>query len=249
VNKVLDDILSYKREYIKKIKIEGERNRKIHHLKDNIREDKINIIAEIKSSSPSAGFINDIDLNGILPVYNQYASAISVLTDEKFFGGSFERLKAVADRTNLPVLCKDFVIDEVQIDKAYVCGADMILLIVRILEDEKLEKLYAYAKNLKLDVLMELHTAQEVERIKRLQPKIIGVNSRDLNTLSISLERAKKILQSIDFNTLKIAESGIKTKEDISYLKNDCNAFLIGETLIKNYNGLEETFLEFLNCC
>ncbi len=249
MNKVLEDIISYKKEYIKTITVTGERNRKMHRLEDSIKDGKINIIAEIKASSPSAGFINNIDLNEILPVYMQYSSAISVLTDEKFFGGSFERLKTVADRTSLPVLCKDFIIDKVQIDKAYVCGADMILLITRILDDEKLEELYDYAKSLGLDVLVEIHTIQEVERIKGLQPKITGVNSRDLDTLSISLERAKKILKSIDFNTLKIAESGIKTKEDIAYLKESCSAFLIGETLVKNSNGLKETFLEFLNCC
>ncbi len=249
MNKVLENILSYKKEYIKTIEVKGERNRKIHRLENNIKDGKINIIAEIKSSSPSAGFINNIDLNEILPVYTQYASAISVLTDEKFFGGSFERLKAVADKTSLPILCKDFIIDKLQIDKAYVCGADMILLIVRILNDEKLEKLYGYAKNLGLDVLMEVHTIEEAERIKKIGPKITGVNSRDLDTLTISLKRAKKILKSIDFSTLKIAESGIKTKEDIAYLKESCNAFLIGETLIKNSDGLKETFLEFLNCC
>jgi len=238
---LLDEILKNKKEEIKKISIKETRDRKLRHLSDYFN-DNINIIAEIKGSSPSAGFLNEINLKDILDAYLKYAKAISVLTDEKFFSGSFERLSEVCNRVNIPVLCKDFIIDKVQVDKAYACGADIVLLIVRILDDKKLNELYDYAKELGLDVLVEVHSLEELERIKRMAPAIVGVNSRDLDTLEISLERAKNILDSIDFKTVKIAESGIRTKEDIDYLRTSCNGFLIGEALIKNLSNLETEF-------
>ncbi len=246
---VLNDIISYKKAFIKNIKPQVKRKRRFHRLKDFINQDKINIIAEFKSASPSAGFIKEINFDKIIPVYARYASAISVLTDEKFFKGSFEKLKYVADRVELPVLCKDFIIDKIQIDKAYECGADIVLLIVKILDDEQIAELYTYAKNLNLDVLVEIHSIDEIERINKFKPEIIGVNSRNLDTLSVSLKRAKEILNKVDSSAIKIAESGIKTRDDINFLKDSCNMFLIGETLIKNAEKIDETFRELLNCC
>lgn len=242
---LLDEILENKKEEIKHLSVGETRNRKLHHLSDYFN-DNINIIAEIKGSSPSAGFLNKINLEEILDVYSKYAHAISVLTDKKFFSGSFERLSEVCGRVNMPVLCKDFIIDRVQIDKAYACGADIVLLIVRILDDERLNELCDYAEGLGLDVLVEVHSLSELERIKKIKPSIVGVNSRDLDTLEISLERAKNILDDIDFKTLKIAESGIKTQEDIDYLRTSCSGFLIGEALIKNLRGLENKFLSLI---
>ncbi len=246
MNSLLEKILLNKRYEIRYIKANGERNRKIYHLKDYLKKDSVNIIAEIKSRSPSAGFLRNIDLDEILPVYGRYASAVSVLTDEKFFGGSFNLLKKIADAIKLPVLCKDFIINEVQIDKAYECGADIVLLIVRILNDEALNNLYRYAKKLGLDVFVEVHSLSELERVKFLMPKIVGVNSRDLDTLEISLERVGDILDSMDFETIKIAESGIKTKDDVNFLKNRCDGFLIGEALMKHGDNLEDRFLSLL---
>ncbi len=243
---ILDEILDYKKEYIKTITLEGKRTRKSHCLKDYIKRDKINIIAEIKESSPSAGFIGRINLDEILPVYSEYACAVSVLTDEKFFGGSFDKLRYVADSVNLPILCKDFIIDEIQIDKAYLSGADMVLLIARLLSADRLKELYDYAKNMGLDILMEVHSSAELDKISNLKPDIVGVNSRDLDTLSISLERVKGILGNINFDAIKIAESGIKTKKDMDYLKDSCDGFLIGEVLMKNVDNLKEKFLEFI---
>ena len=242
---LLDEILKNKKEEIKNISIKETRDRKLHHLSDYFNGD-INIIAEIKGSSPSAGFLGEIDLKEILDAYLKYAKAISVLTDEKFFSGSFERLSEVCSRVDIPVLCKDFIIDKVQIKKAYVCGADIVLLIVRILDDKKLNELYNYAKELGLDLLVEVHSLEELERIRRMSPAIVGVNARDLDTLGISLERAKNILDSIDFKTIKIAESGIRTKEDIDYLKTSCDGFLIGEALMKNLSNLEAEFLDLI---
>ena len=242
---LLDEILREKQLEVKGLKVSGERKRGFYRLKDSFKKGKINIVAEIKQSSPSAGFIKDINLDSVLKVYNRYAKGISVLTDRKFFGGSYKLLKEVSERTNLPVLCKEFIIDKRQIDMAYVCGADMVLLIVRILDDELLKELYDYAIGLGLDVLVEVHSKVELERIKKLKPSILGVNSRDLDTLKISLERAKGILESVDFECFRIAESGIKTKSDIEFLKSSCDGFLIGETLLKS-GDIEAKFKELL---
>ncbi len=242
---ILEVILKHKVKEIETLKINEKRTRPVRHLNNYFKPHEINIIAEIKLSSPSAGFIKDINVKHAISIYSRYSKGISVLTDKKFFGGGFEFLEEISGITHLPVLCKDFIIDEKQIDKAFACGADIILLIVRILDDKKLKVLYNYAKNKGLDVLVEIHSFEELERIKQLKPSIVGVNSRDLDTLQISLERAKKILKSIDFNCIKIAESGIKNKDNIEYLMDACNGFLIGEALLKSEN-IEEKFLELL---
>ncbi len=242
---LLDEILREKRLEVEGLKVSGERKRGFYRLKDSFKKGKINIVAEIKQSSPSAGFIKDINLDSVLKVYNRYAKGISVLTDRKFFGGSYELLKEVSERTNLPVLCKGFIIDKRQIDMAYVHGADIVLLIVRILEDRALEELYDYSIGLGLDVLVEVHSKVELDRVKKLKPAILGVNSRDLDTLDISLRRAKDILESVDFECLRIAESGIRTRADVEFLKSSCDGFLIGEALLKSDN-IEEKFKELM---
>ncbi len=242
---LLDEILKEKRLEVKKLKVSGERKRGFHRLKDSFKKGEVNIVAEIKQSSPSAGFISEIDLDCVLDVYNRYAKGISVLTDRKFFGGSFELLQSVAERTELPVLCKEFIIDKRQIDMAYVSGADIVLLIARILDGSQLDELYGYASDLGLDVLVEVHSMEELKKVKGLKPAILGVNSRDLDTLEISLERAKGILDSVDFECLRIAESGIKTREDVEFLKSSCDGFLIGETILKSGN-IEAKFRELM---
>ena len=242
---LLDEILKEKRLEVKGLKVSGERKRGFYRLENSFKEGEVNIIAEIKQSSPSAGFIKEIDVNGVLDVYDRYAKGVSVLTDSKFFGGSFELLRSVAKRTELPVLCKEFIIDKKQIDKAYVFGADIVLLIVRILDDALLEELYVYASYLGLDVIVEVHSKEELGRVKGLKPAILGVNSRDLDTLEISLERAKDILESVDFECLRIAESGIRTRADVEFLRDSCDGFLIGEALLRSDN-IEEKFKELM---
>ncbi len=242
---LLDEILKEKRAEVEKIKVNGERGKGLKRIKNSFKNGEVNIIAEIKQSSPSAGFLREIEVDSVLDVYNRYAKGISVLTDKKFFGGSFELLKRVAKETELPVLCKEFIIDKKQIDMAYISDADIVLLIAKILDDELLKELYDYASNLGLDVLVEVHSKEELKRVEDLKPAILGVNSRNLDTLEISLERAKDILKSADFECLKIAESGIKTKADIEFLKGSCDGFLIGETLLKS-GDIEAKFRELL---
>lgn len=206
-----------------------------------LKED-VNIIAELKRKSPSAGDIGEIDDERIA-LYSRYATAISILTDNTYFGGSFEVLADVADKIDLPILCKDFFIDTVQIDLAYSKGADLILLIARILDKEHLKDLYGYARGLGLNCLVEIHTAGELEKIADLNAEIVGVNVRDLDTLAIDLERGKEILSRVSA-PVRVAESGIKSRKDIEGFCN-ANCFLIGETLMRSQN-LESTFRELL---
>jgi indole-3-glycerol phosphate synthase len=208
-----------------------------------VADGQINIIAELKRKSPSAGFIADIDDNRIT-VYSKYAKAISVLTDKAFFGGSMEFLTEVAQLTPLPVLCKDFIIDPVQIDAAYSAGADLVLFIVRILNDQDLATLYAHAKGMGLECLVELHAPSEIPRISCISPAVVGVNARDLDTLHIDLDYASTMLKQVQ-SQVRVAESGIKTRDDINRLKEWANVFLIGETLMRSTN-LESTFEDLL---
>jgi indole-3-glycerol phosphate synthase len=202
----------------------------------------INIIAELKRKSPSAGELGKIDDERIR-LYSIYAVAISILTDHTYFGGNFEVLADVADKIDLPILCKDFFIDTVQIDLAHSMGADLILLIARILDKERLKDLYGYARGLGLNCLVEVHTAGELEKIADLNAEIVGVNARDLDTLAIDLDRGKEILSRVSAS-VRVAESGIKSRKDIEGFCN-ANCFLVGETLMRSKN-LESTFRELL---
>ena len=207
----------------------------------SLKED-VNIIAELKRKSPSAGDIGEINDERIA-LYSRYAAAISILTDVTYFGGSFEVLADVADKIDLPILCKDFFIDTVQIDLAYSMGADLILLIARILDKEQLKDLYSYARGLGLNCLVEIHAAGELEKIADLNAEIVGVNARDLDTLMIDLERGKEILSRVSA-PVRVAESGIKSRKDIEGFHN-VNCFLIGEALMRAQD-LEATFRELL---
>jgi indole-3-glycerol phosphate synthase len=207
-------------------------------------DDEINIIAELKRKSPSAGFIGEITAAGI-ETYSTYAKAISVLTDGMYFGGTFSLLSEVAGQTHLPILCKDFVIDPVQIDLAYASGADVVLLIARILTKEELEHLYGHAHRLGLACLVELHDARDLEKTAGLKPHIVGVNARNLDTLEMDIGAAASLMPVVDA-PVRIAESGIRSRRDIERMSRaGANGFLIGETLMRSEN-LEATFKELI---
>ena len=204
------------------------------------RKDKINIIAEIKRASPSKGVINDrIDVAKTARMYKcGDACAISVLTEEDRFLGSLEDLKTVRANVSLPLLRKDFIFDEFQIYEAAEAGADVILLIATMLNDEVLLKLHRLAEQeLGLDVLLEVHTLEELERAKKIGAKIIGVNNRDLQTFKVSLDVSRKLIKHAAKDSLLISESGLQTREDLMELHGiGFNGFLIGETLMKSEN-------------
>lgn len=191
------------------------------------KEPKLAIIAEIKSKSPTVNDLPERDLSQQISDYEQYgANAVSILTDEKYFGGSFERLQALTTKTTLPVLCKDFIIDPLQIDVAKQAGASMILLIVNILSDKQLKDLYNYAISQNLEVLVEVHDRHELERAYKVNAKLIGVNNRDLKRFVTNVEHTNTILENKKPNHYYISESGIKDVTAASQLPIDAIGFI-----------------------
>lgn len=225
------------------------RNAKRCALRENLRENRINIIAEIKRASPSKGVINDkIDVAAVAKSYEKGgASAISVLTEEDNFKGSLKDLKLARSIVEIPVLRKDFIFDEFQVYESADAGADVILLIAAMLEDKNLANLYRLAElELGLDVLLEVHTLEELERAKAAGAKIIGVNNRDLHSFKVSLDVSRKLIKHAPKNALMIAESGLQTREDLIELKDlGFDGFLIGEILMRSGNPFE-TLKHFL---
>ena len=217
---------------------------KSFRLRENLRKNQINIIAEIKRASPSKGVINDrIDVAETARNYEKGgAAAISVLTEEDRFQGSLEDLQIVRNAVDLPILRKDFISDEFQIYEAAEAGADAILLIAAMLTDENLEKLRGLAEDdLGLDALVEVHTLEELERVKKTSAKIIGVNNRDLHSFRVSLDVSRELIKHAPAGALMITESGISTKDEILELRElGFSGFLIGETLMRSGNVEEE---------
>ena len=208
------------------------------------------VIAEIKKASPSKGVIReDFNPQKIASCYERIgASCISVLTDKRFFQGSYEILQRVRKSTKLPLLCKDFIISAYQIYKARVCGADAILLIAAILTDDDLIYLKKIADNLKMSVLVEVHNDNELERILRLKSfNLIGINNRNLKTFKTDLKTSIKLMKKYSDIFLKqqiipISESGINCSGDLELLRSiGIKGVLIGETFMKE-RDIEKTF-------
>lgn len=206
-------------------------------LKDYLlRKDKSGIIAEFKRKSPSKGNINVYaDPEEVSIAYMQAgASALSVLTDTKFFGGSEEDLKTVRKFNFCPVLRKDFIIDEYQIYEAKSFGADAILLIASILSKDELVDFETLAYSLGLEVLFEVHDENDLKKLDLEKEKIIGVNNRDLTTFKTDVETSEKMSTMIPDKHIKVSESGISCPETIIKLRNfGYNGFLIGESFMK----------------
>ena len=205
-------------------------------FKDNISSKDEAIIAEIKKASPSAGIIKeDFDPIKIAMEYESFgASALSILTEEDFFMGSIEYLKDVKKITSLPILRKDFMIDEYQIYESKLIGADCILLIASILTDQQIANFINISKKLELDYLIEVHDENELHRVEHFEDALIGVNNRNLKTFEVDLDNSVRLRNLFKQKNIFIAESGIQSREDISYLKkNNINVFLIGESLMR----------------
>src|SRR5210317_132028 len=205
-------------------------------FKDHISNKDEAIIAEIKKASPSAGVIKeDFDPTKIAMEYESFgASALSILTEEDFFMGSVEYLKEVKKITSLPILRKDFMIDEYQIYESKLIGADCILLIASILTDQEIEAFINIAKKLELDYLIEVHDENELKRVEHFEDALIGVNNRNLETFEVDLNNSVRLKHTFRQKNIFIAESGIKSREDMDYLKmNNIKVFLIGESLMR----------------
>ena len=200
------------------------------------RPHHINLIAEIKKASPSKGIIRgDFKPDRIAMTYQAHgAAAISVLTDERFFEGRIEYIKLVKEHVSLPVLHKDFIIDEYQVYESVAAGADAILLIAELLSAHELAGLYNLATSLGLDVLVETHKEEDVEKALAAGAQIIGINNRDLHTFKVDLAVTQKLVHMVPAGKVKVSESGIKSYEDVMFLKSiGINAVLIGEAFME----------------
>ena len=206
-------------------------------FKRNIaRPHHINLIAELKKASPYRGIIRG-DFNPLkiaLTYQANGASALSVLTDERFFEGNLKILKELKGKVTLPLLRKDFIIDEYQIYESLYWGADAILLIAHILTEEELANFYRIAKDLGMDVLVEVHNEEDMDKALKSGASIIGINNRDLTTFRIDLSTTQRLARLIPENKVKVSESGIKTYEDVMFLKSlGIEAVLIGEVFME----------------
>jgi indole-3-glycerol phosphate synthase len=205
-------------------------------FKDNISNKDEAIIAEIKKASPSAGVIVD-EFDPVTKAidYEAFgASALSILTEEDFFMGSVDYLKDVKKVTALPILRKDFIIDEYQLYESKLIGADCILLIASILSDHQIKDFINITKKLELDYLIEVHDENELQRVEHFEDALIGVNNRNLKTFEVDLDNSVRLRNVFKQKNIFIAESGIKSREDMNYLKlNGINVFLIGESLMR----------------
>ena len=206
------------------------------NFKKNLENKSKAIIAEIKKASPSAGVISEnFDPISKAKEYESFgASALSILTEEDYFLGSIEYLKQVKAITNLPILRKDFIIDKYQIYESKLIGADCILLIASILNDNELFTFSEIAEKLGLDFIIEVHDENELSRVEQFSNALIGVNNRNLKTFEVDLNNSIKLKEIFKGNNIFIAESGIKSFKDIEILQeNNINVFLIGESLMK----------------
>tara|TARA_B100001142_G_scaffold52869_1_gene50771 strand:- start:1728 stop:2522 length:795 start_codon:yes stop_codon:yes gene_type:complete len=249
---ILQEIVNYKKIEIEKSKkmISVEiLNKKIKSLSkplkflDELRNKnevgKAGIIAEVKKASPSKGIIKK-DFNHI-EIAKEYekggAACLSILTDTPSFQGSPQYLKDIRRNTKLPILRKDFIIDTYQIIESRSWGTDCILLIMKILKNKELSKLINICNEMNMDILFEINSQEELERLLPFNPKMIGINNRNLENFETDIENSIKIKKNIPEDILVISESGINDVKDISYLgKHNINNFLIGERLMRSKN-------------
>ncbi|MFH1540721.1 MAG: indole-3-glycerol phosphate synthase TrpC [Elusimicrobiota bacterium] len=199
----------------------------------------INLIAEIKKASPSAGeIVKNLNVEKIAKQYEEAdADAISVLTETKYFHGDISYINLVKQASSIPILRKDFIIDEYQIYESRYFGADAVLLIAAILDVEKIKKFYRLASELTLSAIVEVHNDDELKAVLKTGAEIIGINNRNLFTLTVDINTTLKLKEKIPDGKVVISESGIKTRQDIEKLKNiEVNAVLIGEYFMRSQN-------------
>ncbi len=253
---ILINILNRKREEIaeRSAKVSIEALKEQCESADTVRgfiqsiENKINnnqsaVIAEIKRASPSKGLLREnFDPADIAKSYADHGAAcLSVLTDKDYFQGHEDYLKQARAACQLPVIRKDFIIDPYQVYEARAINADCILLIVAALDDENLQLLLNLAHELNMDVLMEVHDKEEMQRALKTGAKLIGINNRNLRTFETSLDTTLSMLNMVNENHILVTESGILTKEDVQLMRdNKVNTFLVGEAFMRADNPGEK---------
>lgn len=204
-----------------------------------LKKKRFAVIAEIKKRSPSKGVLSrHFDPLKIAAAYKRGgASALSVLTDAKFFGGSTEILKKVSASSSLPILRKDFILEEYQVYESRLIGADAVLLIASILTAGRLKRLSGLAAKLGMDVLFEVHSTREAKKIRPLKPRLVGINNRDLRTFKVDLSTTERVAPQVK-GAFLVSESGVKTAKDILRLRRSgVRAALIGESLMTQRNA------------
>lgn len=242
---ILDDILKHKREEVAAAKRSAPLAvlrdlpgfaRPTRSLRAALSGRRPAVIAEVKKASPSKGVIRpDFDPLRIADSYvRNGAAALSVLTDQKFFQGNLRYLAEIKERTTVPVLRKDFIIDSYQVDESRAYGADAILLIAAAVDPETLRRLHGEARGLGMDVLVEVHSAEEIDALKGFGIEIFGVNNRDLRTFETSLDVTVRLAGRIPDDALLVSESGIGSGADVAkLLSHGVDAVLIGESLMR----------------
>lgn len=258
---ILDEIISVKKDEVKLLKqnftlsrfkdYEFFENKNMSLFASLNKNERISIIAEVKKASPSKGIIRkDFNHLKIAEAYmNCEVDGISILTDINFFKGNISFLNDIAKFKNVPLLRKDFIIDEYQIYEAKANGADAILLISEALTKNQINELTSAAYEINLEVLLELHSEEEIEKIDFSHNEIIGINNRDLKTFKVDLETTKYISEIISKEILIVSESGISTKESIDFVKSTkAKAVLVGEHFMKSDN-IEDALKKFRDNC
>ncbi|MCM1282291.1 MAG: indole-3-glycerol phosphate synthase TrpC [Muribaculaceae bacterium] len=249
---ILDEIVEHKKERLRMHKTripmqemrrlaENTKTRSRDCFYQSLKKPGLSIIGEFKKASPSLGRIQEkIDLMERIDEYNASVDAISCLTEEDYFHGNAEYLKQIRAKSPLPVLRKDFMIEEYQFYEAKAIGADAVLLIAAILDDKELSAFYQLARELELDVLVEAHNEEEIARAMKPDPRIIGVNNRNLKDFSISLETTRRLRPYVPKEKVFVAESGVMGEEDVRYL-HACgvDAFLIGRAFMEAESPME----------
>jgi len=245
MNGILEEILQYKRVFVENAK-KNLPLKELEHLvvtSDETRDFRealsgnvCSLIAEIKTASPSKGIIRDnVDVEDIARIYSANGAAcISVLTDEKYFMGSLDRLGRIRNVTDLPLLRKDFIIDEYQIFEARYAGADAVLLIAACLDDAEIKDFIEVAVSLNMDCLVEVHDEIEMKRISNQNTKLIGINNRDLKTFKTDISVTGRLAEYAPENALLVSESGINNAQDVQAVYSmGANAVLVGEALMR----------------
>lgn len=242
----LDEIIAHKRTEVERLLPRMEKLRAAAALRNDYRslydalrydETRLGLIAEVKKASPSAGVIQpNFDYLTIARTYEKGgATALSVLTDEKYFQGRLEYLTTIRHEVSIPVLRKDFIVHEAQIYEAAVAGADAILLIVAALDQPTLEHLLETANSFNLDVLMEVHDLPELERALDTGARIIGINNRNLKSFTVDLATTESLAEEVPHDVILVSESGIKTVEDAQRVADaGADAILVGEALMRH---------------
>lgn len=259
MNKFLDEVIKVKQDEVASLKRSGAHGAfkrqaltmplpPSFHDALRVPRAEFAIIGEIKRASPSKGTIRaDIDATAQATLYEQVGlSAISVLTDQKWFNGSHHDMLAAAQATPLPVLCKDFIIDPVQVYQARAFGASAVLLISELLDDDRLRGLIHVARELSIDPFVEAHSAEHVEKAVKSGARVIGINARDLQTFEVDLNVPRRLIHKLPEHVVRVAESGIKSHETLSSLADiGFDAFLIGEFL-SEATDVEERVVELI---